>query len=1060
MAQFAAISDGPSAIGCGEHYENPIAAAFIVSLIMPIHDLHHGTTASPRMKRLLTGRMLSLLFALIVTSGHLSFALSPDERGKIYNRHSLLQGEMLEAGARGDVQEKYRIITEIIDHLQPHKSDYQISTMIIGSLLSRSSISASTGDWARAESDLLYALTLAKAMVPSDEMGEKERALYQTYRALAEFYLAIGNLKRAYQGYDAAKYFKQNSARKNRDAIMRSAAETGMPAAHLRRLLAGFNEEGISSEWSEGNFLKRLGNYSEAEASLKAQIRQLEENWSLSEADMRGSMNWTGIVTGYHRSRALAYIDLAELSIYNGNLKEASGNCQRALAIADEALAMMGANPTGISVLDVESLKKAGMPSNLIREMEAKMAELQKNIFEPGTTYDVNFFNYLKHIRIAEVFFSTGEVDTASKLLDEGMKMPEVAAATRETISFRFPEKTVSPERTFLLYGDVCASLRQIDKARDAYAKSLSLARAAYPESNPLVLRTRERIAFLNALNFPESVDSAVIESILDTHLKKLLEVISFGDEVQRLSYRATFNPWNYFATFNMPSELADMVVSTKGFVLESILEDRRRLRESGKTDQVVRLQALRRNLMERTMRGGAESAQEADGIRREIQAIEETLGGGAEFVVDSAKALQLSHQDVEAALPERSIILDFIRYDHYITPGESIQRYGALVLKRDQEPVFVVIGDAKNVDLLIENYTVLCRDGDDEDLEKSIREISKLILSPLEPHFNSETEKIFISPDGSLSFLSFGCLLTLEDAFLIENHEISYLINSRSLLNRSDLPFNKTAVIFADPNFDEPADKASGMSGLEDGSMFTMRGSLQGLALSPLPGTRMEEEFLVSKLSLDWNWEVQSNTAKLASEVMLTELKVPGILHLATHGFFLPDTSPPSSPGHDQVSDSDSFVLLNNPMHRSGLALAGANVTLEAWSNGIINNTSSDGIISAAELAGIDLSETWLVVLSACDTGLGKSVSGEGVLGIRHGLHQAGAQNVLLTLWPVADLETVGFMKAFYEALDQGRNNPPAAMAHAQREMLSQLRAEGGIALAVRIAGPFVLNQ
>ena len=102
----------------------------------------------------------------------------------------------------------------------------------------------------------------------------------------------------------------------------------------------------------------------------------------------------------------------------------------------------------------------------------------------------------------------------------------------------------------------------------------------------------------------------------------------------------------------------------------------------------------------------------------------------------------------------------------------------------------------------------------------------------------------------------------------------------------------------------------------------------------------------------------------------------------------------------------------------------------------------------------------TWLVVLSACDTGVGAARAGEGVLGLRRGFIQAGAQNLLMTLWPVADTEdTVRFMVEFYEAANKSRN-APRALAEVQRKWLVNLRQTRGLHAAVSLAGPFILSS
>jgi CHAT domain-containing protein len=145
--------------------------------------------------------------------------------------------------------------------------------------------------------------------------------------------------------------------------------------------------------------------------------------------------------------------------------------------------------------------------------------------------------------------------------------------------------------------------------------------------------------------------------------------------------------------------------------------------------------------------------------------------------------------------------------------------------------------------------------------------------------------------------------------------------------------------------------------------------------------------------------------------------------------------------------------------MHRSGLALAGANTTIEAWKRGEASPIEDDGILTAEDVGTLDLKGTWLVTLSACDTASGESRAGEGVMGLRRGFIEAGAQNLLMTLWPISDEVTVQIMSDFYEAAHQS-GSAPEALAKVQREWLVKLRKEQGLANAVSLAGPFIMSS
>lgn len=252
------------------------------------------------------------------------------------------------------------------------------------------------------------------------------------------------------------------------------------------------------------------------------------------------------------------------------------------------------------------------------------------------------------------------------------------------------------------------------------------------------------------------------------------------------------------------------------------------------------------------------------------------------------------------------------------------------------------------------------------------------------------------------------------------------------------------------------------------------MRSSEMGdfgrMSLAALPGTAMACTELAAKAKASG----VPNRVFLgadATEAKLREINAPRILHLATHGFFLPENkdehrrdgpklgSGRMNPIVETEQGRKTPVSLNNPMYRSGLALAGAQHTLEAWAKGEVPPTDNDGIVTAEEVGGLRLKGTWLVVLSACDTGAGEAKAGEGVLGLRRGFVQAGCQNLLMTLWPISDQTTVQIMLDFY-AHAFANGNAPQSLADVQHEWLVRLRKEKGLLYAVNRAGPFIMSS
>jgi CHAT domain-containing protein len=227
------------------------------------------------------------------------------------------------------------------------------------------------------------------------------------------------------------------------------------------------------------------------------------------------------------------------------------------------------------------------------------------------------------------------------------------------------------------------------------------------------------------------------------------------------------------------------------------------------------------------------------------------------------------------------------------------------------------------------------------------------------------------------------------------------------------------------------------------------------------LPGT-IAESYEIQKVAANSGWDLQTFTGEQADEATLRQTKKPGILHLATHGFYLNSFMPSmdATRGMSVAGLQKPFPTQQkgvDPMRASGIALTGAQSTLRSWAERKAPDPENDGILTAEEVAALDLQGTWLVSLSACETGVGEARSGEGVLGLRRSFMMAGAENLLMTLWPVSDQTTSEIMADFYrEALKTG--NAPGSLAKVQREWLVKLRKEKSLLEAVRDAGPFVM--
>ena len=173
--------------------------------------------------------------------------------------------------------------------------------------------------------------------------------------------------------------------------------------------------------------------------------------------------------------------------------------------------------------------------------------------------------------------------------------------------------------------------------------------------------------------------------------------------------------------------------------------------------------------------------------------------------------------------------------------------------------------------------------------------------------------------------------------------------------------------------------------------------------------------------------------TGTRATESALKQIAAPRLLHLATHGFFLSEPGAVATGPVAQVATRGIIAnaKIDNPLLRSGLALAGANRRGDA---------GDDGILTALEASGLNLWGTKLVVLSACDTGLGEVRNGEGVYGLRRAFVLAGAESMIMSLWPASDYATRKLMTEYYRNLKQGMGRG-AALRQVQLDMLKRNR-------------------
>ena len=411
---------------------------------------------------------------------------------------------------------------------------------------------------------------------------------------------------------------------------------------------------------------------------------------------------------------------------------------------------------------------------------------------------------------------------------------------------------------------------------------------------------------------------------------------------------------------------------------------------------------------------------------------------------VNSDTALEpVTIEAVQQAIPERTALVEWVRYTPFNPKAKSADkewgspRYAAYILYSQGEPRWVDLGEAEAIEQAVLAFGRALRNPIRlPPVKQSGRTLDALIMQPVRELLAENTDHLLLSPDSQLNLIPFAALVDERDRYLVEAYRLTYLTSGRDLLRlQHSIPSSQVPVFFANPDYERPGQPPEEvrLATSKPGEENQRSAELANLQFDSLPGTAEEADAITLLLP-----EAILLTQSQATENALKQVQSPRLLHIATHGFFLKDVQPPTSsvtlpspqvvptPGNSNVPETSSNSNVN-PLLRSGLALAGFNPR---------KSSGEDGVLTAFEATGLNLLGTQLVVLSACETGLGDVVNGEGVYGLRRAFVIAGAESQMISLWKVSDSGTKDLMSAYYQKLLTGEGRSEA-LQKTQLELL-----------------------
>ena len=947
----------------------------------------------------------------------------------------------------------------------------------------------SIGNYANAEPLLQRALKIREKA-----LGPEHPASAQSLNRLASIYYSIGN-------YTKAEPLLQRALKIREKALGTEHLDTGLSLNNLAQLYVRtgnyakaepllqralkIREKALGTEHPDtasslnnlAQLYQAMGDYAKAEPLLQRALKIREKVLGINHPATAQSLNNLGelyqsignyakaeplfqralkicekALGANHSSTAASLDSLARLYQLMGDYAKAEPLLQRALKIREKALGPEHSITAGTLNSLARLYHSMGdyAKAEPLFQRALKISEKALGPDHPNTGTSLN--------NLAQLYRSMGDYAKAEPLLQRALKISEKALGPEHSITARTLNNLA---QLYQSMGDYAKAEPLLQRALKIYEKALG---PEHPDTGQILNNLAGLYAGMG--NPKEALRLAAQARRVQE--KNLSNILSFTSEQQRLAFQKTTNPYTLPGTLGNAPELAEIVLRQKGVVLDSLLEDRLVAEASGDPKQgkiIEQLRAAKQRLTQLHLEAPKDLSEQAQkqraDEREKLSAEVEQLEGGLARQVSglghARRALSVTVAEVQAALGKDETLIELLRYNHYLGKNKFEFRYGAIVIVPSGEPKWVPLGSAEEIERNIQLYQKSARGKTDEaTLNNVLHALHVQIWARIGTALPAEAKTVVISPDGELSFVSFATLVGPDDKFLAEKYSIRYVASGRDLLQQTKGSGNPQTAVYANPDFDSKAASPDSNGGSAVALRSLEMRDFQNILFLPLPGTAAEAAALEKRAGKFAKVFLGPN----ATEAELRQVNSPHVLHLATHGFFLPEAElggkelNPLEPG-EEIPRAN----LVNPMHRSGLALAGAATTLQEWARGEVPPTENDGVVTAEEAGGLKLDGTWLVVLSACETGSGQARAGEGVMGLRRGFIQAGAQNLLMTLWPISDQTTVQIMLDFYDAANKTKN-APQALADVQRDWLVKLRKEHGLLEALRLAGPFIMSS
>ena len=710
----------------------------------------------------------------------------------------------------------------------------------------------------------------------------------------------------------------------------------------------------------------------------------------------------------------------AVLEKETGLYAEAETNLMKALEMAvskgDKLAQALVLNNLAMTYLDMNKLAEADIKMNnstalaaeVLKENSANYIKLQinkANIYRFEKKYSEAEAIYLNcidlkekklgahpdlaHLKLglAQLYMDMGKTNLAEPLLQSaydiyshklGEKNPATLAAKQQQANY------------YRLMGDATKGLALI-------APVVTEKKVIYGDSHPAYIQALEDQALcewqLNKLGETKEHYKVVINNTLQyistffTSLNESEKNVYWEKTNLRLQRFFSFASAQYKTDQDLQKYMFDVLINTKGFLLNNSSKIRQTIFSSADTSmQKVYnnwLQTKEQLNLAYQLSKDEQLAEKinVDSLNLQANALEKELSLKSAVFKSGMENRTVTLPNVQAQLKPGETLVEIVEINDYVNGFTGSSRYLAFVIKAGGLSV-IEIGAAIRVDQSVKEFREKIIHN------KAENEAYALLWKPMEESLKGSI-RIYITLDGHYHQVSLYALKDPTGVYLADKYEFVLLSNSRDLLSlkSSEKTAQKpvAATLFGNP-------------------FYGNNGYVQ-----QLDGTEAEVKNIAKQLQA-LQLKTMVYTGKEATEKQVKDLRSPGMLHFATHGYFLADLNKRS--GHKTLG-VDRTAAGENPLLRSGLLLANCDNVFDENYKPVL--TAENGVLTSYEAMNLHLDKTDLVVLSACETGLGTIRQGEGVYGLQRAFLIAGAKSVIMSLWSVSDEATMDLMTVFY---------------------------------------------